>query len=128
LQLLVEQTLLTLGAEPERTQALRSPGFISKLEQAAWPGNVRELRNYLERCLVFEDAVALSDVAPQGGRFEVDAKVAYAEARRLALDDFERRYLRALLALHQGKVSQAASSADMDRVYLYRLLRRHGIK
>ncbi|MBM7112163.1 sigma 54-interacting transcriptional regulator [Archangium primigenium] len=128
LSLLVEQTLLGLGADPERTQALRSPGFISKLEQAAWPGNVRELRNYLERCLVFEDAVALSDVAPQGGRFEVDAKVPYAESRRLALDDFERRYLRALLALHQGKVSQAASSADMDRVYLYRLLRRHGIK
>ena len=128
LQLLVEQTLQSLGADPERTQALRSPGFISKLEQAAWPGNVRELRNYLERCLVFEDTLSLADVAPQAGRSEVDPKVPYAEARRLALDDFERRYLRSLLALHQGKVSQAAAGADMDRVYLYRLLRRHGIK
>ncbi|MET0403156.1 MAG: sigma-54-dependent Fis family transcriptional regulator, partial [Cystobacter sp.] len=81
-----------------------------------------------ERCLVFEDTLELSDVAPQGGRTEVDPKVPYADARRLALDDFERRYLRALLALHQGKVSQAATGADMDRVYLYRLLRRHGIK
>ena len=128
LQLLVEQILDSLGADPERTKALRSPGFISKLEQAAWPGNVRELRNYLERCLVFEDTLALTDVAPAGSRFEVDAKLPYAEARRLALDDFERRYLRALLELHQGKVSQAAVGADMDRVYLYRLLRRHGIK
>jgi two-component system, NtrC family, response regulator GlrR len=89
---------------------------------------VRELRNYLERCLVFEDTLALSDLVPSGSRFEVDPKVPYAEARRLALDDFERRYLRALLEQHQGKVSQAASGADMDRVYLYRLLRRHGIK
>jgi two-component system, NtrC family, response regulator GlrR len=128
LQLLVEQILDSLGADPERTKALRSPGFISKLEQAAWPGNVRELRNYLERCLVFEDTLALTDVAPAGSRFEVDPKLPYAEARRLALDDFERRYLRALLELHQGKVSQAAVGADMDRVYLYRLLRRHGIK
>ncbi len=128
LQLLVEQTLQGLGADPERTQTLRAPGFISKLEQAAWPGNVRELRNYLERCLVFEDALELTDVAPQTNRSEVDPKVPYAEARRLALDDFERRYLRALLGLHQGKVSQAATGADMDRVYLYRLLRRHGIK
>ncbi|QRO02353.1 sigma 54-interacting transcriptional regulator [Archangium violaceum] len=128
LQLLVEQILGSLGADPERTKALRSHGFISRLEQAAWPGNVRELRNYLERCLVFEDTLALTDVALTGSRFEVDPKVPYAEARRLALDDFERRYLRALLELHQGKVSQAAAGADMDRVYLYRLLRRHGIK
>jgi transcriptional regulator with PAS, ATPase and Fis domain len=128
LKLLVEQILVSLGADPEGTQALRSPGFIARLEQAAWPGNVRELRNYLERCLVFEDTLALSDVTPAGSRLEVDPKVPYAEARRLALDDFERRYLRALLELHQGKVSQAATGADMDRVYLYRLLRRHGIK
>jgi DNA-binding NtrC family response regulator len=128
LQFLVEQVLASLGADPERTQALRSPEFIARLEQAAWPGNVRELRNYLERCLVFEDTLELSDVAPAGSRFEVDPKLPYAEARRLALDDFERRYLRALLELHQGRVSQAATGADMDRVYLYRLLRRHGIK
>jgi two-component system response regulator GlrR len=125
---LVEQTLNALGADPERTQALRAPGFISRLEQAAWPGNVRELRNYLERCLVFEDTLSLADVAPASGGAEVDPKLPYAEARRRALEDFERRYLRALLELHQGKVSQAASAADMDRVYLYRLLRRHGIK
>lgn len=77
---------------------------------------------------MFEDTLALTDVAPAGSRFEVDPKLPYAEARRLALDDFERRYLRALLDLHQGKVSQTAVGADMDRVYLYRLLRRHGIK
>jgi DNA-binding NtrC family response regulator len=128
LPLLVEQILTTLGADPERTQALRTHGFLSRLSQAAWPGNVRELRNYLERCLVFEDALALSDVPASHVAAEVDPKLPYAEARRLALDDFERRYLRALLELHQGKVSQAASGADMDRVYLYRLLRRHGIK
>ncbi len=128
LGLLVERTLSTLGADPERTQALRSPGFISRLQQAAWPGNVRELRNYLERCLVFEDTLSLADVAPASGGTEVDPTQPYAEARRRALEDFEQRYLRALLELHQGKVSQAASAADMDRVYLYRLLRRHGIK
>ena len=128
LPMLVEQILTSLGADPERTQALRTHGFLARLAQAAWPGNVRELRNYLERCLVFEDALAISDVPASQVVSEVDPKLPYAEARRLALDDFERRYLRALLELHQGKVSQAASGADMDRVYLYRLLRRHGIK
>ena len=90
---------------------------------------MRELRNYLERCLVFEDALALSEeeAHPTGG-LEVDPTQPYADQRRRVVDDFERRYLRALLEKHQGKVSQAAVTAGVDRVHLYRLLRRHGIK
>jgi DNA-binding NtrC family response regulator len=65
---------------------------------------------------------------PEQARTSVDPKVPYAEARRRALDAFERDYAEALLKLHGGKVSQAASAAEMDRVYLYRLLRRHGLK
>jgi transcriptional regulator of acetoin/glycerol metabolism len=30
--------------------------------------------------------------------------------------------------MHQGKVAQAAQAADLDRVYLYKLIRRHGLK
>jgi len=129
LPLLVEQVLTSLGADQERTGALRTPEFIARLQHAAWPGNVRELRNYLERCLVFEDALALSEEeARPGGTVEVDPSQPYADQRRRVVDDFERRYLRALLDKHQGKVAQAAVTAGMDRVHLYRLLRRHGIK
>ncbi|HVG58864.1 MAG TPA: helix-turn-helix domain-containing protein, partial [Hyalangium sp.] len=63
-----------------------------------------------------------------GGTVEVDPSQPYADQRRRVVDDFERRYLRALLDKHQGKVAQAAVTAGMDRVHLYRLLRRHGIK
>ncbi len=129
LPLLVERLLGSLGATPEHTGALRTPEFISRLQQAAWPGNVRELRNYLERCLVFEDALALSEEeARSGGSLEIDPTQPYADQRRRVMDDFERRYLRALLEKHQGKVAQAAITAGVDRVHLYRLLRRHGIK
>jgi two-component system response regulator GlrR len=58
----------------------------------------------------------------------IDAKLPYAEARRQALDGFERGYAEALLREHSGKVAAAAAAAGMDRVYLYRILRRHGIK
>lgn len=125
---LVEEILVSLGADPSRTEALRTPDFIARLQQLAWPGNVRELRNYLERCLVFEDALDLSDQEPAEGARTVDASRSYAEERRRALDGFERQYAEALLLLHQGKVTQAAAAAGMDRVYLHRLLRRHGLK
>ncbi|AKF81290.1 ATPase AAA [Myxococcus fulvus 124B02] len=129
LPLLVEGILGTLGADKERTASLRTPDFLARLRYAAWPGNVRELRNYLERCLVFEEAVELTeDESRSGNPMEVDPTLPYADQRRRAVDDFERRYLRALLEKHQGKVAQAAVTAGMDRVHLYRLLRRHGIK
>ncbi len=125
---LVEQVLHTLGDEAKSSQPLRAPDFIARLQHSAWPGNIRELRNYIERCLVFDDALPLSEPALPAAEGHVDASQPYALARRRALDQFERSYLQSLLALHQGKVTHAAAAAEMDRVYFYRLLRRHGIK
>jgi two-component system, NtrC family, response regulator GlrR len=126
----VDQILRTLGADPTQTQPLRTPDFFAALQHSAWPGNVRELRNYLERCLVFQEALPVSTESPANlaSMPGVDAKLAYAEARRRALDGFERGYAEALLREHGGKVAQAAAAAGMDRVYLYRILRRHGLK
>ncbi|RKH49000.1 sigma-54-dependent Fis family transcriptional regulator [Corallococcus sp. AB049A] len=127
---IVERILAGLGATPEQLTQLTAPDFLARLQRAAWPGNVRELRNHLERCLVFQSALqpsapdTTSPVAPRA----VDASLTYAESRRRALETFEHDYVEALLKLHGGKVSQAAAAADMDRVYLYRLLRRHGLK
>jgi DNA-binding NtrC family response regulator len=126
----VEQILKALGADPQQSTALRTPEFFAALGHSAWPGNVRELRNYLERCLVFQDALPVSTEPARGGTLMagIDPKLAYAEARRRALDGFEKGYAEALLREHNGKVSAAAAAAGMDRVYLYRILRRHGIK
>ncbi|MCE9673554.1 sigma 54-interacting transcriptional regulator [Myxococcus stipitatus] len=129
--LIAERILGGLGAGPEQVAALSAPEFIAQLQHAAWPGNIRELRNHLERCLVFQDAMppSVEEIGSAGVlRNMVDPKQPYAEARRRALEVFEREYLDALMTLHGGKVSQAATAADMDRVYLYRLLRRRGLR
>jgi len=41
---------------------------------------------------------------------------------------FERRYLAQILAQHDGNVRSAARAAEIDRIYFYRLLRKHGLK
>lgn len=52
----------------------------------------------------------------------------YREQRDAWLRTFERRFLRALLSAHGGNVRAAARAIDMDRVHLYRLLRRNGLR
>jgi two-component system, NtrC family, response regulator GlrR len=125
---LVEEILASLRASPEAAAPLRSPEFLVRLRTAAWPGNVRELRNHVERCLILgtiELTAASTEPAETGPA--IDATASYAAERERAIADFERRYLTAVLALHDGKVARAAAAGGIDRAYFYRMLRRHCI-
>ena len=121
---LAERILTSLGADSDR---LHTAEFMASLQRAAWPGNVRELRNYLERCLVMEQSLPLEEGHAQDDA-PPDLSAPYAEARRRVIEQFERSYIEALMARNQGKVVQAAQQAGIDRVSLYRLLRRHGLR
>ncbi|MBL8955058.1 MAG: sigma 54-interacting transcriptional regulator [Myxococcaceae bacterium] len=118
-----------LGATREVHARLFAQPFLEGLKAATWPGNVRELRNYLERCILFEEPVPLGepDAAPAATGGD-GLGGSYSEARQRALDAFERAYLTQLLAKHSGKVAVAATEAGVDRVYLYRLIRKHNLK
>jgi two-component system response regulator GlrR len=126
---LVERILKALNAPEAALGFLQSPEFIANLQHATWPGNVRELRNYLEQCLVFEEPLPVGETSQNESQSGVvDPSVSYEEARRRALAEFEAKYVRGLLELHDGRVAKAARAAGIDRVYLYRLMRRHKLK
>ena len=130
LPLLAEMLLARMGIAEERVREIMTPDFVRSLRSAAWPGNIRELRNYLEQYLVFDEVMITSTPATEDGdpRIRVDASIPFSEARQQVLNEFERLYATELLRLHEGKVSQAAAEAGIDRTYLYRLLRRHKLK
>jgi len=129
---LARRILDDLRATTALADEIMTPERIATLAHAAWPGNVRELRNHLERCVVLQEQQPVGEeaVAPSSSSSSSSSgpPVDYAEARRVALLDFEREYVASLLAAHGGKVPAAARAAGMARVYLYRLLRRHGFK
>jgi DNA-binding NtrC family response regulator len=154
--MLVEAFLAQPGFEAH-AEKLTAPDFVGQLQRAAWPGNVRELKNYLERCVVFDEAVppppsdsggldhtseikidelelarrpARESEAPPaaGALIPVDLDMPLQDARKQAVEEFERRYLSGLLARHEGRVAQAAAAAGIDRVYMYKLLRRYKLK
>jgi two-component system, NtrC family, response regulator GlrR len=130
--LIVGRLLTSLPASPEHVARILDPASVFRMQQAVWAGNVRELRNYLERCLVFRDAlppVAGDLLAPDGpGSREVDVSHSLREVRDDAIRGVERRYLQVILTRHAGNITAAAKAAGVDRAYFYRLLWRHGIR
>jgi two-component system response regulator GlrR len=125
---LVERFVPALGINATQAKKLFDKEFLARMQSATWPGNVRELRNYLERCAVLEEAMPLHDAGRGESTSPIDARIPYSDAKRAVLSDFERRYFEALLKLHDGNVSRAARASGMDRVYLHKLLRRHGFR
>ncbi len=126
---IAEELLRALGATPRTHKTLFSPAFFDKLREGSWAGNARELRNYLERCVVLDGEPPPDTevtVAPVG-QSPSGALGALSEARERAVRAFERAYLVALLERHRGRVAEAATEAEVDRAYLYRLIRKHHV-
>jgi DNA-binding NtrC family response regulator len=98
------------------------------LQRHPWPGNVRELQNLVRRLcvLVLEDAMRLEHLPPRYRECGGDGPVA-AGSFHQAKQNFERRYLEALLRRVEGNVSEAARRAGIGRAYLHTKLRKFGI-
>jgi DNA-binding NtrC family response regulator len=125
--LLVEHLLDRLQADAATRELLGAPEFVAELAAAPWPGNVRQLRNHVEQCAVFGERRLPGNPAPApAGR--IDASLPYELARKQALDAFERGYVTDLLARANNNVAKAARDAGVNRAYLHRLLRRHGLR
>jgi two-component system response regulator HydG len=115
-----------------------TPGAMESLTTARWTGNVRELENVIERAVVLcaTEAVEVEDLPAEirnnnrgGGDIEVFslAHLPYAQAKKLAMRAFERRYLSALLEKSTGNVSMAARAAGVDRSNFRRLLKQYEV-
>jgi two-component system response regulator GlrR len=128
LPLLVAHLLDRLGASAEARATLTEPAFLAELAAAPWPGNVRQLRNHLEQCVVFGERLRPTEQVPPHPAGAVDASLPYEIARKQAIEVFEAAYVAALVERCDGNVAQAARAAGVNRAYLHRLLRRHGLR
>jgi DNA-binding NtrC family response regulator len=135
--LLIDTVLERMGRPPsalsDQTRAL--------LAQYPWPGNVRELRNVVDRVVNLGEE-ALPDIpdVPPGANYPkvgddddpentvpIAMDLPFKDAKERLIDGFERDYLRNLLERCEGNVSRASREAGIDRVYLRKLLRKHGL-
>lgn len=124
--------------------------FLARLSSYAWPGNVRELYNaVLHRVALGEhaDVVALrrssppdagaadgadgaGSTAPKGAPDVIDDVIArglpFPQARQRVLEEFEERYVDAVLAKNEQNISKAAASAGIARRYFFTIRSRRG--
>jgi DNA-binding NtrC family response regulator len=107
------------------------------LKNYHWPGNIRELENLMERAFILETTTVLTPESFPARLFEsgnahavlpVQAHLPLAEARRQAIDDFERQYLKELFSRHKGRVNRAAEDAGVSTRQLNKLMVKYGIK
>jgi DNA-binding NtrC family response regulator len=111
------------------------PEDVERLARLPWPGNIRQLRNVVEHaCAVSHgDELDLAEflasaIAPAPALGAVALDMPFKEAKARVVEEFERVYLRALLLRHEGNLSAASRSADLDRKHLRELLRKHGLR
>jgi DNA-binding NtrC family response regulator len=136
LPLLIRAVLHSMGAVGQ--EHLFTPPVLEKLRAHDWPGNVRELRNFVERAVILGAAGAVR-VEAEPREHSVATKSAmeigepsieepFKTAKERLVDGFEKAYLTRLLQWAGGNVSRAARKAELDRMYLHRLLQRYGLK
>jgi DNA-binding NtrC family response regulator len=122
----------------ERVPALPTDA-LARLVTHRWPGNVRELRNFCERLVALSSDAGMEAALPDPSTAAdlaaathpsvaslVDLPYKDAKARWVA--EFDVEYLSRLLERCQFNVAEAARRSGIDRVHLFRLIKKYGLR
>jgi two-component system NtrC family response regulator len=126
-----------------------SPEFLDLLASYPWPGNIRELINALERTLLSAryERVLFPRHLPThirvhlvrsslGEKGQEESPVTppspqvfppIQEVREKALEETEKKYLRALLSLTKANIPEACRISGLSRSRLYLLLKKYNL-
>ena len=113
---------------------------MARLVRHDWPGNVRELRNVVEVAVALADDGPIDIAAPlgaapgsldrSGGSMMGDDKsveLGYHDAKRTALDRFEKAYFAELLERAGGNIAEISRRAGLQRTHVRKYLVAHGL-
>jgi DNA-binding NtrC family response regulator len=131
---LIERFLDRMNRDNQKRISGVHPEVLSALSHYEWPGNVRELENLVERAYILENSSMLTpesfpldlfDERPTTALLPMDMQNSLADARKQALEDFERQYLKALLSRNKGKINTSAKEAGISTRQLHKLMSKY---
>ncbi|MEJ2640363.1 MAG: sigma-54 dependent transcriptional regulator [Desulfosarcinaceae bacterium] len=105
------------------------PDAMDLLSRHSWPGNVRELENVIERgvALAVGDAVLPENLPDYLSNLAIET-YRQPSGSIPTLVEQERNYIRWVLAKFDGNKTQAAAAMGIDRVSLWRKMKRYGME
>ncbi|MGD9950320.1 MAG: sigma-54-dependent transcriptional regulator [Desulfobulbus sp.] len=118
-----------------------TPEVLQWMSSLDWPGNVRELQNLVRRLTVFSNSdridlalvhMVMTNTSPAQRSSLTDKSPVglplrpYKAAKAEVVDTFTRQYLKELLPLTKGNISEAARLSGLTRVALQKILVRLG--
>jgi two-component system nitrogen regulation response regulator NtrX len=129
---LAEHFVAEFAREYGRRPKAFASGAVAVLRAYHWPGNVRELRNTIERLMIMVpgdviDAHDLSFLELAGKPASAPAAAGPVAPLFEARDAWERSYILAALAAHDGNISRTAEALQLERSNLYKKMRGLGI-
>jgi transcriptional regulator with PAS, ATPase and Fis domain len=116
---------------PESAKAPRlSQEVGQRLQEYEFPGNIRELENIAQRLLLQADGSAVIEPHHLIEDIRLTSVVPSREVKQtwLSLAEKEKRYILDVLDEVEGNKSKAAKILDIDRVSLWRKIKRYGLE
>ncbi len=128
----VEEVTERLGREKKQI----GEGAMTALVKYPWPGNVRELRNVIEQAVVLapDPTLVEADLNLPGDNASIrspesnDSDLPFGDAKKQAVEKFEKRFLLRALRTNNGNISRAAESIGMVRQSLQQKIRELGLR
>ena len=120
---LVEHFIKKYSGLMQKKVTAITPKAMQKMMLHTWPGNVRELENTIEYAIAMTSNSSLDEDLILQTRDDQQELLTLQEARA----EFEKKYLKNLLTITGGNVSNAASLAGKYRADLYNLMKKHEI-
>jgi len=98
------------------------------LRQYSWPGNIRELENVIERAVALAKGpeITLDDLPEYISNLSVET-YRRMDSEMPTLEDQEKNYIKWVLDKCEGNKTKAAKIMDIDRVSLWRKMKRFGM-
>jgi DNA-binding NtrC family response regulator len=130
---LAERFLAETAERLGRPTKRLAPAAFAALAAHPWPGNARELRNVIEQSAVLAagDEIEAADLrlggAPAAARGAA-GELPFSEAKRAAVEGFEREFLLRALRANGGNVSRTAEAIGMVRQSLQQKIRELGLR
>ncbi|MFK5892943.1 MAG: sigma-54 dependent transcriptional regulator [Pseudomonadota bacterium] len=106
-----------------------TPEVMDILTQYDYPGNIRELENLIERAIVLstDTKITLAQLPPTLTEHSISV-MRFNSNRLPTLDEHEIEYIRWVLDKNGGNRTKTATILGIDRVSLWRKLKKHNLE